>query len=94
MTIIPASRKRFDKDFTPSDNATKTVRQANKQIREIDGYSFYALATGEPEALNQFYQVLPSVIKDVLAEQKSPNAQIMASSQEPLFAELFAKAFG
>jgi hypothetical protein len=94
VTVIPASTKRFNKEFTPSDNETKTVRQANKQIREIDGYSFYAMVTGEPDALKQLYQMLPTVIKDVLAEQKFPNDQIVALSLEPLFAELFAKAFG
>jgi hypothetical protein len=94
VTVIPSSTKRFTKEFTPPDNETKTVRQTNKQILEIDGYSFYALVTGEPDALKQLYQVLPKVIKDVLAAQKSPNEKIAALSQEPLFAELFAKAFG
>ena len=97
VTVIPASSKRFVKQFTPSDNETKTVRQGNKQILEIDGYSFYALVTGEQDALKQLYQALPVVIKQVLAEpqfQVFPNSQIAALSQEPLFAELFAKAFG
>ena len=94
VTVIPASTKRFVKEFTPSDNETKTVRQANKQILEIDGYSFYALVTGEQDALKQLYLALPKVIKDVLAEQKFPNDQIVALSREPLFAALFAKAFG
>ena len=94
VTVIPSSTKRFVKEFTPSDNETKTVRQGNKQILEIDGYSFYALVTGKPDALKQLYQILPTVIKDVLAEQKFPNEKIATLSQEPLFAELFAKAFG
>jgi hypothetical protein len=94
VTVIPASTKRFVKEFTPSDNETKTVRQGNKQILEIDGYSFYALVTGEQDALKQLYLALPKVIKDVLTEQKFPNDQIVALSQEPLFAALFAKAFG
>lgn len=94
VTVIPASKKRFNKAFTPSDNETKTVRQPNKLILEIDGYSFYSLVTGKPDALKQLYEVLPFVIKDVLAEQAFPNEKIVALSQEPLFAELFAKAFG
>ena len=97
VTVIPASSKRFVKEFTPSDNETKTVRQANKQILEIDGYSFYALVTCEQDALQQLYQALPAVIKELLAEpqfQAFPNKQIATLSQEPLFAELFAKAFG
>ena len=94
VTVIPASTKRFEKEFTPSDNETKTVRQANKQILEIDGYSFYALVTGEQDALKQLYLALPKVIKEVLAEQKFPNDQIAALSREPLFAELFVRAFG
>jgi Eco47II restriction endonuclease len=97
VTVVPASSRRFVKEFTPSDNETKTVRQANKQLLEIDGYSFYALVTGEQNALKQLYQALPAVIKEVLAEpqfQAFPNGQIAALSQEPLFADLFAKAFG
>ena len=97
VTVIPASSKRFVKEFTPSDNETKTVRQGNKQMLEIDGYSFYALVTGEQDALQRLYQALPAVIKEVLAEpqfQAFPNNKIAALSQEPLFAELFAKAFG
>lgn len=94
VTVIPASTKRFIKEFTPSDNETNTQRQANKQILEIDGYSFYALVTGEQEALNQLYQILPTVIQALVADQKAPNVQIAAMSQEPLFSELFAKAFG
>jgi Eco47II restriction endonuclease len=97
VTVIPASSKRFEKEFTPSDNETKTVRQGNKLIQEIDGYSFYALVTGEQNALKQLYQALPVAIKEMLAEpqfQAFPNGQITALSQEALFAELFAKAFG
>lgn len=97
VTVIPASTKRFTKEFTPPDNETKTVRQANKQILEIDGYSFYALVTGEPEALKQLYEALPRVIKDVLLEPQFQGFQhnrIEALLQEPLFVELFAKAFG
>lgn len=93
VTVIPSTTKRLNTEFTPSDNETKTVRQVSSRIREIDGYSFYALVTGEPNALQQLYAALPSVIKDVLAELKLPNAQIAGLSQEPLFAELFAKAF-
>lgn len=94
VTVIPASEKRFDKEFTPSDNETKTVRQASKQIREIDGYSFYALATGQHDALKQLYLVLPQVIQELLVEQNAPLKQTTELSQAPLFAELFAKAFG
>ncbi|MCX7087573.1 MAG: Eco47II family restriction endonuclease [Methylococcales bacterium] len=94
VTVIPASKKRFVKEFTPSDNETKTVRQANNHILEIDGYSFYALVTSEPEALKQLYQVLPAVIKDVLAEPAFANNPLSPFAQEPLFTELFTKAFG
>lgn len=94
VTIIPASKKRFSREFTPSDNETTTTRQSNQQIIEIDGYSFYALVTGEENALKQLYEILPSVIRDVLVQQQVPNAQIMALSQESLFVEMFEKAFG
>ena len=39
-TIIPSNHEKFNRLFTPSDNATKTVKHENPLIREIDGFSF------------------------------------------------------
>lgn len=63
VEIIPKSAVRYDKPFTPSDSAKGQARRANPLIRQIDGYSFYALATGVPNALEQLFLVLPDVIE-------------------------------
>ena len=66
VEIIPSTKKPYDKPFVPSDNVTKQRRPENEHIRVIDGKSFYALVTGEEDALRKLYNVLPTVISDVL----------------------------
>jgi hypothetical protein len=63
VEIIPKSGSRYDKPFTPPDSATGQPRRANPLIHQIDGYSFYALATGVPNALEQLFAALPDVIE-------------------------------
>jgi hypothetical protein len=67
VTIIPGNEKRFDKVFTPSNNETETKKTENKLIREIDGYSFYALVTGHEHALLDLYRVIPEVLANLVA---------------------------
>jgi len=63
VEVIPKSGLRYNKEFTPPDSAKGQPRRANPLIRQIDGYSFYALATGVPDALEQLFMVLPDVIE-------------------------------
>lgn len=63
VEILPKSTKPYVKDFTPSDNETGQKRPPNPLIQRIDGKSFYALATGVPDALGQLFTVLPDVIE-------------------------------
>lgn len=65
VEIIPKGRGKYDKPFTPSDNKNKGKhRLTRKNIRIIDGASFYALATGQDSALQELFEVLPQVIID------------------------------
>ena len=63
VEVIPKSGQRYDKEFTPSDSTKGQQRQPNPLIRQIDGYSFYELVTGVPDALNQLFAALPDVIE-------------------------------
>lgn len=63
VVIIPKRRKRYDIEFTPSDKESGAKCAPNKLIREIDGGSFYDLVTGETNALEQLFNVLPTVIE-------------------------------
>lgn len=96
-TIIPSSQERFNRPFTPPDNATRTQKSNNPLILEIDGYSFYTLATGCESALAELYQALPIIIKAVLTEdqfQNYPQDHLDQLMADPLRHELFVKAFG
>lgn len=65
VEIVPKKPARYDEPFTPSDNRTGARCQANPLIRKIDGYSFYALATGIEDALYDLFSVLSHVIAKV-----------------------------
>jgi len=62
VEIIPKNKQMYDKPFIPPDNKTKKKRPLNRRIRVIDGKSFYSLATGREFALQELFEVLPSVI--------------------------------
>lgn len=63
VAIIPKKAIRYNKEFKPSNSKTGVKKEENELIREIDGYSFYALATGIEDALSQLFDALPLVIK-------------------------------
>lgn len=86
VEIIPKKGESVE-PFTPPDNKTQKKRKARKDILRIDGRSFYKLATGIPDALDQLYEVLPQVIGDFL---KADHSQV---TSDPLFKELFDRAF-
>ncbi|MBU1178655.1 Eco47II family restriction endonuclease [Patescibacteria group bacterium] len=64
VEVIPRGKKKYDKPFTPSDSKTGKCRPTRNRIRMIDGVSFYKLATGRKNALQELFEVLPQVIVD------------------------------
>lgn len=67
VTIVPKTALRFNKEFTPSDKERGKKCESNPKIREIDGASFYHLVTGHKNALEELFDVLPSVISNCSA---------------------------
>ncbi len=65
VEIIPKKPTRFNEEFTPSNRIAGIRHQGNPLIRKIDGASFYAMVTGEPDALGQLFDVLPDVIESL-----------------------------
>ena len=57
--------QKYNVPFTPSDKQTQTTKPSNEIIRKIDGQSFYELVTGVPDALEQLYDILPTVISNL-----------------------------
>ena len=62
VAIIPKSPIRYNKEFTPSDKSKSQKCEKNKLIRETDGASFYTLATGDNNAIENLFSILPDVI--------------------------------
>lgn len=86
VEIIPKSKNKYDKPFVPPDNKTKKRRPANKNIRVIDGVSFYALATGRKHALQELFEAVSHILVD--------EYKFKLSKKEALqYGELFKTAF-
>lgn len=64
VEVIPQGKKKYNKPFTPPDNKTGKRRPTKNKIRVIDGVSFYAMATGRKNALQELFEILPQVIAD------------------------------
>ena len=91
VEILPRNRQVYNNPFTPPDNRTGTNRPARQDIRQIDGKSFYALLTGDSDAISKVYQLIPDIIAEIMSEAGlSPNRKILG---EKLFKDLFGKAF-
>jgi hypothetical protein len=88
VEIIPKNQKRLDKPFTPSDNLTQKRRMVNESIRVIDGKSFYKLATGVDDALEQLYNALPRAISMIYGTNTN---KIL---EDKLFYDLFQRVYG
>lgn len=69
VEILPPNGKSYDKPFTPSDNKTSSRRPQNDKIRQIDGKTFYEKVTGNPNALEEFYKMLPEITAEIIKEE-------------------------
>jgi len=85
VDIIPKTPKPYSIPFTPSNRNVK--RPTRKNLLRIDGRSFYALATGKKDAIDQLYATLPKVLEDIL---KIDDSTLTNSSE---FKQLFEKAY-
>lgn len=69
VEILPKNGRRYNREFTPSDNRTGLQRPANEHIRQIDGQSFYELLTDNPNALRELYILLAQATSEILSEE-------------------------
>jgi Eco47II restriction endonuclease len=89
VEIIPRKPIRSNKEFTPSDTKVGGRCAKNLLIRKIDGTSFYAMVTGEQDALSQLFDILPEVIEEVCADTNAYKFDDRAFSRS-----FFNAAFG
>ncbi|MFT8797863.1 Eco47II family restriction endonuclease, partial [Zymomonas mobilis] len=90
VEILPQKKKKYNKEFTPSDNNTKSCRPINERIRIIDGYSFYAMVTGKENALEELFFKFPSMIKDILNDMDMYNSNYISNVE---LREMFYSVF-
>jgi hypothetical protein len=69
VEILPKNGKQYNEPFTPPDNVQRQRRPLNDRIRRIDGKSFYTLVTGNINALEDLYKLLPELVCEVLEEE-------------------------
>lgn len=85
VEILPVNGKTYDKPFTPSDNKTQTRRPENDRIRQIDGKTFYEKVTGNPNALEELYKMLPEVTAEIIKEEFNEDRDISESISQDEF---------
>jgi len=90
VEVIPKNPARYEKMFAPSDRKTGHKAPENELIRQMDGASFYALATGHDNALALLYKALPKAIDICLRKQ----GKILSKIDKSAFQEYFIKAYG
>lgn len=85
VEIVPEKPQPYSVPFTPSERGVR--RQTRENLRKIDGRSFYALATGIPNAIDLLYHALPDVLDELLgsSEEKLTN--------NTAFEELFSRVY-
>lgn len=91
VNIIPKTPQRFDLPFTPSDKERGLKCPENPNIRIIDGASFYALVTGQDDALQQLFELLPYLIEDIY--QNDFNEQDFSLESKEEYGSYFQMAF-
>ena len=81
------SKAKINAPFTPSDNETGNRRPIDKNIVEVDGATFYDIATGEKDSLKKLYQTLPYVLANKVYDN-----EIEKYTREPMFNILSKKS--
>lgn len=64
VNIVPKKQHLGATPFVVKDNATDSHLK-NERVLIIDGHSFYALATGVPNALRELLDTLPHILQDM-----------------------------
>lgn len=84
VAIVPKNSLRYDREWTHSAKLVSTRRD----IREIDGASFYELATGDPLALRNIYLKLVEALTSITNDAQG---RLLSDAKTMV---LFEKAYG
>ena len=93
VEILPKNGKRYNNPFTPSNNLTQRRLPERADIRIIDGKSFYSLITGEPDAMDKIYKMLPEIVEEILHENFKYKINKEKVLNDQLFGEVYNKIY-
>ena len=82
VEVVPKKPDLYNKPFTPSDNKTHSPRPENPKIKVIDGKSFYAMITGDENAIFRIYD---EIVEELKKLKLNPDSK---------FKQLLTKAYG
>ncbi|MBI3255821.1 MAG: Eco47II family restriction endonuclease [Candidatus Andersenbacteria bacterium] len=108
VPIITETPKAFNKPFSTTRNGIRTP--IREDLRTMDGKSFYAMASGDANALANLYRALPDALAHVLREKlpisksgmyqetlknmELTDPSVIADATISPFIALFIRAFG
>ncbi len=96
VEVLPKNAK-IDNDgkiFLPSNRENNRLVIKNKNIIQIDGKSFYQLLTGNENALQELYNNVPSIVAEILNEERSDSRGFVKPQfQKMINSDLFIKNF-
>lgn len=85
VDVVPKSPRPYSIPFTPSERGVR--RPTRDNLLRVDGRSFYALATGYDDAIDQLYTVLPKILSDIIGVDDT----ILVGTDD--FKTIFEKAY-
>lgn len=83
VAVLPKNSTPYNEPFTPVKK--KVARPSRDDLRKVDGRTFYGIATGHENALDQLYDVLPVLLDQLEFPVKKSNLEH--------FKDLFDRAY-
>ena len=93
VEMLPKNGQRYNDPFVPSDNTSSTRRESREDIRVIDGKTFYTKLTGDENALEELYSLVPELTAEILEESFGVKRDVNDIKSNNIFPELYNKIF-
>lgn len=93
VEILPKNGQTYNKPFAPSDNTSGSTRGSREDIRVIDGKTFYAKITGDENALEELYNLVPELTSEILRESFKVERDSKDITNDDAFSEFYQKIY-
>lgn len=93
VEMLPKNGQAYDKAFTPSDNTSGTSRENSENIRVIDGKTFYTMVTGDENAFEELYLMIPELTAEIIEETYGVKRDVSNIKDSDIFPEMYNKIF-